>query len=112
MLELIEGRTLRDVRKTEGGQAEQWLFDLAGDIGEKNDLLNTKRSETNRLIRLLEHWEANTQAPTARRKKARWRGPWTGILTGPKGGAASATSRSLKSTTPSGSEPVQVNAAR
>ena len=47
------------VRKTAGGQTDQWLFDLSSDIGEQNNLLDTRSADTNRLQRLLGEWEAN-----------------------------------------------------
>ena len=47
------------VQKSEGGQTDQWLFNLSSDIGEQNNLLDTRSADTNRLQRLLGEWEAN-----------------------------------------------------
>jgi N-acetylgalactosamine-6-sulfatase len=49
---------LKYVRKDEGNQRQQWLFDLSRDVGETTDLAPTLAGETARLARLLESWEA------------------------------------------------------
>ncbi len=50
------------VRKAEGGALEEWLFDLARDVGEKNNLLAEERAEAARLKGLLRTWERNVKA--------------------------------------------------
>ena len=45
------------MRKTEGGESNEWLFDLSSDIGEERDLLSTKTADTTRLKELLSRWE-------------------------------------------------------
>jgi arylsulfatase A len=52
------------VRKADSSQSEEWLFDLARDIGEQNNLLADKPAETARLKGLLRQWE--TQVKPAR----------------------------------------------
>ena len=50
------------VREADGGESQQWLFDLALDIGERNSLVSDKPAETARLKRLLHDWEAEVTA--------------------------------------------------
>jgi len=47
---------LKYVRKTEG-QTQEWLFDLAKDMAEKNDLSSVQPKQTARLKKLLANWE-------------------------------------------------------
>jgi N-acetylgalactosamine-6-sulfatase len=49
------------VCKTEGGQAEEWLFHLATDVGEENDLLEANASTADRLRRSLKMWEQDVK---------------------------------------------------
>lgn len=53
---------LKFVQKIEGEESQEWLFDLSSDIGEKNDLLSAKPSDTNRLKKLLNAWDVETKA--------------------------------------------------
>jgi arylsulfatase A len=46
------------VRKADGSESEQWLFHLAGDIGEQNSLLTDQPTETLRITELLRDWES------------------------------------------------------
>ena len=48
---------LKYVYKIEGGQEEEWLFDLAGDIGETRDLKEDRAQDLSRLKKLLSQWE-------------------------------------------------------
>lgn len=52
---------LKYVRKDEAGQREQWLFDLASDIGEESDLARQQPQDVDRLRRLLESWESDVK---------------------------------------------------
>lgn len=45
------------IRKTEGGTTEEWLFDLAGDEGEKQSRLADEAKAAAKLKRLLSDWE-------------------------------------------------------
>ncbi len=45
------------VRHTEGVETEEWLFDLAGDISEKTDLLSQQSAVAVNLKKLLADWE-------------------------------------------------------
>ena len=45
----VRDRDLKYVRKTEGGQTDEWLFDLSEDVGEKKNLCETKSSDARRL---------------------------------------------------------------
>ena len=45
------------VRQSEGAQSDEWLFDLASDIGEQSDQLDNKPAETARLKGLLRDLE-------------------------------------------------------
>jgi arylsulfatase A len=49
------------VRRADGSQAEEWLFDLARDVGEQNNLLADKPAETARLKELLRDWEVQVK---------------------------------------------------
>ena len=49
------------VRKIEGDKTEEWLFNLATDIGEERDLLESNSSTADRLGLLLKKWEANVK---------------------------------------------------
>ncbi len=53
---------MKYVSKTDAGQREEWLFDLARDVGESRDLLNAKPGEAERLKKLLTQWERQTKA--------------------------------------------------
>lgn len=57
----VRDRDLKYVRKTEGGRTDEWLFDLASDVGEKNNLYETNATEANRLKKLLSDWEAEVK---------------------------------------------------
>lgn len=59
-------RAVRDgdwkyVYKIEGGKEEEWLFNVAHDPAEQNDLLAERERTTWRLKRLLEWWERKVQ---------------------------------------------------
>lgn len=45
------------VQKREGNKTEQWLYDLATDIGEGNDLAASRPADFRRLQTLLNKWE-------------------------------------------------------
>jgi arylsulfatase A-like enzyme len=45
------------VSKQDGSQRQDWLFDLAKDVAEKNDLVATRPADAERLGALLAHWE-------------------------------------------------------
>ena len=47
---------MKYVRKTEG-KSEEWLYDLSRDIGEENDLSNSRHTEVTRLKELVSNWE-------------------------------------------------------
>jgi N-acetylgalactosamine-6-sulfatase len=49
------------VRTSEGGESQEWLFDLARDIGEQNSLLENEPAETARLEKLLRDWESQVK---------------------------------------------------
>ena len=57
----VRDRDLKYVRKLEGGQTDEWLYDLSSDAGEKKDLHQTNASETSRLKKLLSDWEAEVK---------------------------------------------------
>jgi N-acetylgalactosamine-6-sulfatase len=45
------------VRRTEADQTDEWLFDLAADVSEEQDLLESNSSVAGRLSQLLQKWE-------------------------------------------------------
>jgi arylsulfatase A-like enzyme len=49
------------VRKADGSESEEWLFDVARDIGEENNLLTENPAETARLKELLRDWETQVR---------------------------------------------------
>lgn len=49
------------VRKADGEEAEEWLFDLARHIGEENNLLANNQAEVDRLKELLRAWETEVK---------------------------------------------------
>ena len=63
----VTWRAVRDgnakyVRKTDGSDSQEWLFDVARDIGEQNNLMAQREAEANRLKGLLGAWEADVKA--------------------------------------------------
>ncbi|MCA9139154.1 MAG: sulfatase-like hydrolase/transferase [Planctomycetales bacterium] len=48
---------LKWVQKRESGDTEEWLYDLAGDVGEANDLSASRPGEAGRLRKLVGDWE-------------------------------------------------------
>jgi len=52
---------LKYVRRVQGDQQEEWLFDLATDIGESTDLISLRRGDADRLKKLLNRWEDEVQ---------------------------------------------------
>ncbi|HUV66184.1 MAG TPA: sulfatase-like hydrolase/transferase, partial [Sedimentisphaerales bacterium] len=59
-------RTVRDgdmkyIRRTDEGQSEEDLFDLANDVGETRNLLKDRPKEVKRLNALLADWEKQVQ---------------------------------------------------
>jgi N-acetylgalactosamine-6-sulfatase len=52
---------LKYVRKTESDQTDEWLFNLAADLGEQQDLLETKASTADRLRQLARDWEEDVK---------------------------------------------------
>jgi len=57
----VRSGDLKYVRKVEG-ETSEWLFDLASDIAEKNDLSGSRPTEAKRLKRLLADWEKDVEA--------------------------------------------------
>ena len=57
----VRSGDLKYVRKVEG-ETSEWLFDLASDIAEKNDLGRSRPQELKRLKKLLADWEKDVQA--------------------------------------------------
>jgi N-acetylgalactosamine-6-sulfatase len=49
------------VRKADSSESEEWLFDLACDIGEEDNLLADNPAETARLKKLLCNWETRVR---------------------------------------------------
>jgi hypothetical protein len=52
---------LKYVRNSEGSGRDQWLFDLAQDVGESIDLKAKRPRDADRLEQLLEDWEADVK---------------------------------------------------
>ncbi len=52
---------LKLVSKQDGDVREDWLFDLADDAAEKNDLLKSRAADARRLQDLLSRWEADVK---------------------------------------------------
>jgi arylsulfatase A-like enzyme len=52
---------LKLVSKQDAAAREDWLFDLAADAGEKNDLLKSRSADAQRLQALLTQWEKDVQ---------------------------------------------------
>ncbi len=57
----VRAGDLKYVRKSEG-RTQEWLFDLARDIGEKNDLSQSQPDQLKRLKNLFADWEKEVQA--------------------------------------------------
>ncbi|MDE0739674.1 MAG: sulfatase-like hydrolase/transferase [Planctomycetota bacterium] len=57
----VRSGDLKYVRKVEG-ETSEWLFDLASDIAEKNDLGRSRPQELKRLKKLLADWEKDVEA--------------------------------------------------
>lgn len=54
----VRDGNLKYVRKTEAGQIDEWLYDLATDVGEQNDIASqTSPTELQRVRGLLSDWE-------------------------------------------------------
>jgi hypothetical protein len=49
---------MKYVQKNEGSNSEAWMFNLASDVGETNDLFSKNPAEAKRLRGLLKVWEA------------------------------------------------------
>ena len=56
----VRSGDLKYVRKVEG-ETSEWLFNLAGDIAEKNDLSNSRPGDFRRLKKLLADWEKDVE---------------------------------------------------
>ena len=56
----VRSGDLKYVRKVEG-ETTEWLFDLASDIGEKNDLSKSRPGDVKRLKKLLGDWEKDVR---------------------------------------------------
>jgi len=56
----VRSGDLKYVRKVEG-ETSEWLFNLAGDIAEKNDLSNSRPGDFRRLKNLLADWEKDVE---------------------------------------------------
>jgi len=52
---------MKYIRRTDGDQTEQYLFDLKEDIGETQNLLEDRPKEVSRLKALLAQWEKQVQ---------------------------------------------------
>jgi N-acetylgalactosamine-6-sulfatase len=48
---------LKYVRRAQGGAVTEWLFDLAGDVAERNNLLSERSNDVGRLRSRLAQWE-------------------------------------------------------
>jgi arylsulfatase A-like enzyme len=57
----VRAGDLKLVRKQQGDQSEQWLFDLARDPGEQQDLLEDRPADRRRLEQQLWQWEADVR---------------------------------------------------
>jgi arylsulfatase A-like enzyme len=57
----VRSGDLKYVRKVEG-ETSEWLFDLASDLAEKNDLSSSRPGEARRLKKLLADWEKDVEA--------------------------------------------------
>ena len=53
---------LKYVRKQDGGQTEDWLFDLSNDRGEQNNLIKTQADSAAKLKQKLTEWEQDVKA--------------------------------------------------
>jgi len=56
----VRSGDLKYVRKVEG-ETSEWLFNLAGDIADKNDLSNSRPGDFRRLKNLLADWEKDVE---------------------------------------------------
>jgi len=56
----VRSGDLKYVRKVEG-ETSEWLFNLAGDIAEKNDLSSSRPGDLKRLKNLLADWEKDVE---------------------------------------------------
>ena len=52
---------LKYVRKTEG-KTDEWLYNLTDDIGEENDLSQSRPKDVARLKKLIANWEKRVKA--------------------------------------------------
>lgn len=57
----VRDGNLKLVRQRDEGQTEEWLFDLAGDISETNDLSQARPAEVQRMRQLLQAWESDVR---------------------------------------------------
>ncbi len=57
----VRDGALKYLSRVQGDRCEQYLFDLAADIGEQHDLSATRPEDVARLKRLLSDWEADVQ---------------------------------------------------
>ncbi len=53
---------MKFVRKVEEGKTQEWLFDLACDIGEQNDLLEENKDTVDHMKQLLAKWESKVES--------------------------------------------------
>lgn len=52
---------LKWVRKREGDDIQEWLYDLAGDVGEENDLTSSRPGDAERMRGLVRDWEGDVK---------------------------------------------------
>jgi len=57
----VRDGSLKHLSRQDGEKFQEWLFDLASDPGEKNDLLAKRHEDAERLKRLLADWEKEVQ---------------------------------------------------
>lgn len=58
----VRDGSLKYVRRVDGPRSDEWLFHLEQDAGEKNNLLETRPQEGDRLRKLLADWEEEVRA--------------------------------------------------
>jgi N-acetylgalactosamine-6-sulfatase len=59
----VRDGTLKYLSRQDGQKLQEWLFDLAADPAEKNDLLAERSDDAERLRRLLAEWQREVKAP-------------------------------------------------
>lgn len=57
----VRNADLKYVRRKQGAEMKEWLFDLAADVAERNNLLAARPADAQRLKRRLDQWEREVQ---------------------------------------------------